>query len=59
MLNRPSLPAERYRVKLFSGAALESDLNMWLAGNPGALVQIYLAYNGTAAVALALYRTSQ
>ncbi|MBI2171634.1 MAG: hypothetical protein HYU30_06395 [Chloroflexi bacterium] len=59
MVNRPNLPAERYRVKLFSGASLESDINTWLVTNAGALVQLFMAYNGSSAVVLALYRTSQ
>lgn len=61
MVNRPNLPAERYRVKLFSGASLESDLNTWLGTNPGALVQLYLTSSGSGsgALVMALYRTSQ
>lgn len=59
MLNRKSLPGERFKVKLFTGANLEADMNAWLVGNPGALVQLFLAHDGVNPVALALYLTTQ
>lgn len=55
----PSLPGERYKIKLFSGEGLESAINTWLGTNPGALVQLYLAYDGSGPLILALYRTNQ
>ncbi len=59
MLNRKSLPGERFKVKLFSGANVEADVNTWLGTNPGALVQVFLAHDGANPVVLALYLTTQ
>ncbi len=49
------LPAERYRVKLFTGATVESDLNTWFATNAGQLVEFLLEHDGTNSVVLVLY----
>ena len=49
------LPGQRYTVKLFTGAAVESGLNTWLATNPGQLVDFYLTHDGTDPVILVLY----
>ena len=49
------LPGQRYTVKLFTGATVESDLNTWLATNPGQMVDFYLTHDGTNAVIMALY----
>ena len=49
------LPGQRYTAKLFTGATVESDLNTWLAANPGQLVDLYLTHDGTDPVILVLY----
>ncbi len=59
MLDRKRLPGERFKVKLFTGASVEADMNAWLVGNPGALVQLFLSHDGVNPVALALYLTTQ
>ena len=49
------LPSRRYTVKLFTGAAVESDLNTWLATDSGQMVDFYFTHDGTYPVILALY----
>ena len=54
-LEGSKLPSRRYTVKLFTGAAVESDLNTWLATDSGQLVDFYFTHDGTNPVILALY----
>ena len=55
-LEGTKLPAERYRVKLFTGATVESDVNTWFATSAGQLVDFLLEHDGTNLVVLVLYR---
>ena len=54
-LEGSKIPGQRYKVKLFTGATVEADINTWLITNPGPLVSLYLSHNGTNPVTLVLY----
>ena len=59
MVNRRNLPTERFKVKVFTGASVEGDVNAWLDTNPGVLLQMLLSQDATNPVVMALYRPSQ
>ena len=54
-LEASRIPAQRYQVKLFTGATVESDLNAWFLTNAGQLVDFFLVHDGTNPLVMVVY----